>query len=122
MNELPNTVGQEAAFWERQRTLPHGAERPEEPVKRMPAWLIVCIYVAAAVAFVTAISIARAAERERPHDLWLLVKPTAVEWAAANEQRGQFKIGTGYQNRSQCEAVKREMRKVAGTLQCHPFN
>lgn len=64
---------------------------------------------------------ASAAERERPHDLWLLVKPTATLAATADSQRNQFKIGVAYPSKSKCESVKREMRKVAGSLQCQPL-
>jgi hypothetical protein len=65
---------------------------------------------------------ASAAERVTPgpHDLWLILKPTAIEWAAANEQRNAFRIGTDFEDRAECERKKRAMRKVAGTLQCLP--
>jgi hypothetical protein len=98
--------------------------RPVEPQPRRSDWwpvVAVGIVCVGAVLFAWAAS---AAERVTPgpHDLWLILKPTAVEWAAANEQRNAFKIGVGFQTRAVCEDAKRAMRRVAGNLQCLPSN
>ena len=104
-------------------TDPRWFDRQAEPGpehKPIAVWKIVGAFCLVALLAVAGISIARAAERDRPHDLWLLVKPTATEPPAADQQRNIFKIGTGYASRARCEDVKKAMRKVAGTLQCLP--
>jgi hypothetical protein len=99
--------------------------RPVEPQPRRSDWRGVfwfCVACAGAVLFV--VFKAYAAERVTPgpHDLWLILKPTAIEWAAANEQRNAFKIGADFKDKPTCEAVKKGMREVAGSLQCLPSN
>lgn len=96
-------------------------ESGEVAEPRRDWWPVIALTVvcAGAVLFAWAAS---AAERSRPHDLWLLVKPTAIDPDEAARQRNIFKIGTGYRDHSACIAVKASMRKVAGTLQCLPSN
>ena len=57
----------EAAFWERQKQLPHGPERPE--YRPIPVWRIVGGFVLAAALVVIVISVARAAE-PRVWQIW----------------------------------------------------
>lgn len=65
---------------------------------------------------------ANAAERERPHAIVLLMKPTAIDWAAANEQRNQFTLSNAFPDRSACERAKQRLVVMAkgGTVQCLP--
>lgn len=97
--------------------------RPVEERRRPDWWPVVAVGIVClgAVLFAWAAS---AAERVAPgpHDLWLILKPTAVEWAAANEQRNVFQIGVDFKDRAECEEAKRAMRKVAGDLKCLPSN
>ena len=50
MNEFPNTVGDEAAFWAQQRSLPHGAERPDDGERRWPLSVAVPVVMIAGAA------------------------------------------------------------------------
>lgn len=95
--------------------------KPVDEPRRFDWWPFIALAVvcAGAVLFAWAAS---AAERSRPHDLWLLIKPTAIAEPEASEQRNIFKIGADFTDRATCENVKRGMRKVAGRLQCLPSN
>lgn len=57
MNELPNTVGDQSAFWARQRSLPHGPERPEQDTRPIPLWKIVSTFALVAGLAAVALSI-----------------------------------------------------------------
>jgi hypothetical protein len=131
MTELPNTVT-EAQMQLREAlrysTDPAWLERqispgPDEIIRsgrRLAYWTVGIIGAGSIFCIVFALFAfgAFAAERDRPHDLWLMVKPTAEDPVIAASQRNQFKIGVGYQSKGKCEDVKAQMRKVNGTLQC----
>lgn len=87
--DFPNSVAQEAAFWANQRTLPHGAERPEaEPVKRSR---VLMRTVAGALVIIGCIALARGvlgAERPAPvFQIWA-AKP-GEDWAPVRTKSGE---------------------------------
>lgn len=57
--------------------------------------------------------------RKRPHDLYLLEKPT--DDRRDNDRNMIWRIGAGYSDREACEDAKKSVRVIrpAGTLQCH---
>jgi hypothetical protein len=99
---------------------------PREPVeerRRTDWWPVVAVGIVCLGAILFAWA-ASAAERVTPgpHDLWLSVKPTAVNEPEASAQRNVFKIGADFEDHAACEKAKKGMRKVAGSLQCLPSN
>lgn len=63
------------------------------------------------------VSAAELDPRKRPHDLYLLGKPSE----ASPDSKTIWRIGAGYIDRADCEDAKRRVRvmKPNGTLQCH---
>ena len=57
--------------------------------------------------------------RKRPHDLYLLEKPT--DNRRDNDRNMIWRIGAGYADRDACEGAKKGVRIIrpGGTLQCH---
>jgi hypothetical protein len=96
----------------------------EEP--RKSDWRGVYALIAACVGVVGLLWALKASAAERvtpgPHDLWLILKPTAINEPEASAQRNVFKIGTDFKDHAACKSAKDAMRKVAGTLQCLPRN
>lgn len=94
--DFPNSVGDEAAYWQ---------QRQREP---RTGWRIVgaCLLIAAII--VIGISIARAAERDtaRPHEIVLLLAPDP-------DRRSIITISGAYADRSACEKAKRRVSVMA---------